>query len=245
MKIPVVVMAILLTQLSAAAQTPQGSVSGRRDSYEKTTIRGVVVGGKVIDKSGKSPTGTLSRSVTLNPVGSAVVTAGSEGDKLRASGTSLKTTVRADGSFEFPVVRPGQYQLRLDPQPPGIKSTQVDVLSDIRNIEIVIPFQLEVTGRVVLDGHTLSPNTTVQAVQPTFTSATGIHENGTFKLVLIEGENQISVARLPSDLRVKKITFGTTDITATPLNVNATTSAREIVVSLETVSPAITVSGRR
>jgi hypothetical protein len=244
MKILLVVTAILLTQLSGAAQTPQGSVSGRRDSYEATTLRGVVVGGKVVDKSGKSQPG-ITRSVTLSPIGSAVVTAASEGAKVRSSASSLKSSVRPDGSFEFPTVRPGQYMLRLDPHTPGTKNMQVDILSDIHNIEIVIPFRLEVTGRVLLEGRTLSPNTTVQAVQPIFTSATGIHDDGTFKLLLIEGENQISVARLPEELRVKKITFGTADITNAPLDVKASTTPREIVVSLETVSPAITVSRRR
>jgi hypothetical protein len=135
--------------------------------------------------------------------------------------------------------------LRTDPQTPGTKNMQVDILSDIHTIEIVIPFRLEVTGRVLLEGRTLGPNTTVQAVQPIFTSATGIHDDGTFKLLLIEGENQISVARLPNELRVKKITFGTVDITNAPLDVTASTMPREIVVSLETISPAVTVSGRR
>jgi Carboxypeptidase regulatory-like domain len=207
--------------------------------------RGFPVGGKVIDKSGRLEPG-VTRTVTLSPVHS--VTAGgiaggtvsSFGGTLGNSfGGSLEAEVRADGSFEFPAVAEGPYTLRVAPYAAGAKSTRVDVTQETHNLEIVIPFQLEVAGRVLLEGRTLGPNTTMQAVQPTFTSATGVHDDGTFKLRLLEGENRISLARLPAEISVKKIMFGSTDITDKPLNIEATTSPLEIVVTLETVSPSV------
>ena len=79
----------------------------------------------------------------------------------------------------------------------GAKSVRVDITRDTRDLQLMIPFQIEVTGRVFLEGRKLGPNATVQAVQSTFTSATGIRDDGTFKLRLVEGENQISLADFP------------------------------------------------
>src|SRR4030095_9765435 len=83
---------------------------------------------------------------------------------------------------------------------------------------------------------------------PTFTSATGIHGDGSFKLRLPEGENQISMARLPAEFSVKKISYGNMDITRNPLKVDEKTTPQEIVIALQTNSldslSGVKVSGR-
>ena len=211
---------------------------------------GFAVGGKVIDGSG-NPQPNLTRHATLSPVGPGTVLGGSMsslggtiGDSL---GDTLETLIRADGGFEFPSVPPGPYVLRMLPNA-GAKSVRVDITRDTRDLQLVIPFQIEVTGRVFLEGRKLGPNATVQAVQSTFTSATGIRDDGTFKLRLVEGENQISLARLPMQFFVKEIQFGSTDITNTPLKVDSTTIPQPITIRLETLSldviPRVKVSGR-
>ena len=235
------VAALLFTQLSGGISHPaQGS-----DGSDPQPGPGFTVAGKVIDKSGLQPGDP--RKVTLSPLLTGTVSASPALPVLRTIGNALEALVRADGSFEVPTVPPGSYVLRMAPTAPGVRSIRVDVARDTRDLQLVIPFQLEVEGRVFLEGRKLGPNATVQAAQPTFTSATGIRDDGTFKLRLIEGENQISLARLPIEFFVTKIMYGTTDITKTPLKVNSRTAPQPIVIRLGSVSldvNPVKVSGR-
>jgi len=211
---------------------------------------GVTVSGKVKDKSGGSQSPNL-RTMILSPLFTGPSVTGNvaalEGMLGGTFGGSLETWVRPDGTFEFPAVPPGPYMLRSLPTA-AATSTRLDIAQkDVRDLEVVIPFQLETTGRVLLEGRELGPNATVQATLPTFTSATGIHADGSFKLRLPEGENQISMARLPAEFSVKKISYGNVDITRIPLNVDAATAPQEIVITLQTNSldsPGAMVTGR-
>jgi hypothetical protein len=212
---------------------------------------GVPVSGKVIDKSAGLQSAT-TRTVTLSPLFSGPNVTGGISALGGALGTVLTSTleawVRPNGTFEFPSVPAGSYMLRSLPAAPAT-SRRVEIAeSDVRNLDIVIPFQFETTGRVLLEGRDLGPNATVQATQPTFTSATGIQSDGSFKLRLTEGENEVSMARLPVEFAVKKISFGSADITHRSLKVDPTTKPQEIVITLENVSldslPGVKVSGR-
>jgi hypothetical protein len=198
---------------------------------------GVTVAGKVKDKSAGLHPPAL-RTMILSPLFTGPIVTGdifALGGTLGGSLTgSLETWVRPDGTFEFPTVPPGPYMLRSLPTA-AATSTRLDVgHNDVRDLEIVIPFQLETTGRVLLEGRDLGPNATVQATLPTFTTATGIYDDGSFKLRLPEGENQISMARLPAEFSVRKISYGDIDITRNPLKVDATTIPQEIVITLQT-----------
>jgi hypothetical protein len=228
-----------------------GSSSLNVDLQPTYSGPGVTVSGKVKDKSAGLQSSNL-RTMELSPLftgpsitGGVASLAGVVGGHLSGS---LETWVRPDGTFEFPAVPAGSYMLRSFPTA-AATSTRLEVgRIDVRDLEIVIPFQLETTGRVLLEGRDLGPNATVQATMPTFTSATGIHDDGSFKLRLPEGENQISMARLPAEFSVKKISYGNLDITRIPLKVDATTAPQEIVITLETHSldslPGVRVSGR-
>jgi hypothetical protein len=212
---------------------------------------GVTVTGKVKDKSSGLQPRSL-RTMILSPLFTGPrVTAdisalgGALGGSLAGS---LETWVKPDGTFEFPAVPPGSYMLRSIPTAAST-STRLDVgQNNVRDLEVVIPFQLETTGRVLLEGRDLGPNATVQARLPNFTTATGIHADGSFKLLLPEGENQISMARLPAQFSVEKISYGNIDITQNPLKVDATTAPQEIVITLQTSSlnslSGVRVSGR-
>ena len=198
---------------------------------------GVTVGGRVTDRSPGAS--RVTRTVTLSPLFSGpAVTGGVSAQEGVLGGSlqgSLEAWVRPDGKFEFPAVPPGSYMLRSLPAAPAT-SRRLDVArKDIRDLEIVIPYQLETTGRVLLEGRDLGPNATVQATQPAFTAATGIHADGSFKLRLTEGENQVSMARLPAEFAVKKIAFGSLDITHSALKIDPKTAPHEIVITLETL----------
>ena len=209
---------------------------------------GVVVSGKVTDKSINART---TRTVTLTPLlsgpsvtGGVTALEGSFGGSLQRT---LEAWVRPDGKFEFPAVPPGAYMLRSLPAAPAT-SRRVNIgETAIRDLEIVVPLQIEITGRVLLEGRDLGPHATVEATQPTFTAATGIHSDGSFQLRVPEGENQISLTRLPPEFSVKKISFGGVDITRRPLRVDSTTVPQEIVIQLETLarSPRMEVVQRQ
>ena len=216
--------ALFLTQLSVGTP-PQGS-----EGSDLNSSPAFVVAGKVIDRSGLQA--DSPRKVTLSPLVTGTVSASPALPVLRTIGNALETVAQADGSFEFPTVPPGPYILRMAPVAPGVRSIRVDVARDTRDLQLVIPFLLEVEGRVFLEGRKLGPNATVQAAQPDFTSATGIRDDGTFTLRLVEGVNQISLARLPIQFFVKEITFGSTDITNTPLKVDSTTIPQPIIIRL-------------
>jgi hypothetical protein len=197
---------------------------------------GVSVSGKVSDKS---VTARTTRTVTLAPLlsgpsvtGGVTALEGSVGASLQGT---LEAWVRPDGKFEFPAVPPGSYMLRSLPAAPAT-SRRLDIGGTaIRDLEIVIPYQIEVVGRVLLEGRDPGPFATVEATQPTFTAATGIQSDGRFRLRLTEGENRISMTRLPPEFSVKMITFGGVDITRKPLTVDSTMLPQEIVITLETL----------
>src|SRR5688572_12444112 len=175
---------------------------------------GAAISGKVTDRSSQPHTGT-TRTVTLSPLftgptGAASVNSlgGVLGGSLK---TALETWVRPDGKFEFPAVPPGSYMLRTAPAAAGT-SRRVEIgAAAVTNLDITIPYQIETTGRVLLEGRDLGPNATVEARQPTFTNATGIHADGSFRLRLNEGENQVNLTRLPAHFFVKKISYGSLD----------------------------------
>jgi len=205
---------------------------------------GVRVGGKVTDRN-TGPART-TRTVILSPLFSGPnVTSGVsalEGSLGRSLEASLEAWVRPDGRFEFPAVPPGSYMLRTLPTAPAT-SRRIEVdRKDVRDLEIAIPYQIETTGRVVLEGRDLGPNATIQATQPAFTMATGIQSDGSFKLRLTEGENQVSMARLPAGFSVKRISFGALDITNKALKVDSRTPPQEILITLE--APAANLYSR-
>src|SRR5688572_20789242 len=189
------VAALFFTQLSGTIPHPAQGSEG-----SGLTSPAFLVAGKVIDKSGLQPDDT--RKVMLSPLVTGTVSTSPALPVLRTIGNALEAMVQADGSFQFPTVPPGPYVLRMAPTAPGVRSIRVDVARDTRDLQLVIPFLLEAEGRVFLEGRRLGPNATVQAAQPAFTSATGIRDDGTFRLRLIEGENQISLERLPIEFFV-------------------------------------------
>jgi Carboxypeptidase regulatory-like domain len=206
---------------------------------------GVQVSGKIIGRSGVLQPG-IRRTAVLNPIATNPVT----GSLLAAPGTlgswihgALETLVGAEGSFEFSAVPPGPYLLRILPAAPGVPSPRLDIATrDVRSLEIAVPFQFDIPGRIVSDGRNIGSNVIVEASQGTFTTSTSILPDGTFRLRMTEGENRISLARLPLELSVKSITYGHKDVTRTSLTVDPATPPQEMVVRLETL-PIESISG--
>jgi hypothetical protein len=116
--------------------------------------------------------------------------------------------------------------------------------SDIRGLEIVIPFRLDAAGKVLLDGKTAPLSITIEANQGNFGTATSVRPDGTFRLPLMEGDNRISVGRLPPEFRVTSITYGAADVTHGALSIDSESVPREILVTLERTSTSLTSNSR-
>jgi hypothetical protein len=212
---------------------------------------GVRVSGRVTGKSGPQQAG-IRRTVTLSPIATNPIT-GSHLAVPRASdntaSASLETIVTADGSFEFVSVPPGPYLLRVQPAAPGVPSPRLDVSDqDVRGVEIAVPFQFDIPGRVQLEGRNIGVDAVIEAKQDNFSTATSTLPDGTFRLRLTEGDNRISVDRLPVDLSVKWITYGGRDISGIPLRLDQTATPAEMIVTLERKAlpdtSGVKVSGR-
>jgi len=199
------------------------------------SARGVIVTGRVTTKQGTFQPSfiqsmTLSRESLLGP--------GTIPSSSLADSNALEVQVRKDGTFEFRSITPGTYTLRTLPVMPGTSPYSVEVArQNIRDIEIVVPFQIEASGHLVNLRQTGGIHPIIQADQGAFTMTTVALDDGTFKLRLSEGENRILVSRLPPDLIVKSIMFGEIDVTKTPLNIDASTLSKAMIVTLEAVAP--------
>jgi hypothetical protein len=203
--------------------------------------RGVIVSGRVSTKNGTFQPGFV-QTVTLDRE-PALSTATPAPNSI-ADGEALEVPVRADGTFEFREIRPGRYTLRTLPLMPGVSPWSIDVgRGNLRDIPLVVPFQIEISGEFVNLARSLPTHPIVQADQGNFTMSTITLDDGTFKLRLSEGENRISVSKLPAGFAVKSIMFGELDITGSSLSVGPSTPARRIVITLQAAPeplPAIT-----
>jgi hypothetical protein len=229
-------------------------VDGKEVHVELTPLYsgpGVKVSGAVTSPAGGLQSG-IQRTVTLNPVAINPVTGSilaPIGTFEGTTGRTLETAVQPDGSFTFTAVPAGPYLLRVQPFAPGVPSLRVDIANqDLRDLEIAVPFQFDISGRVLLEGRNIGSNAIIEATQSNFTTASSVLPDGNFRLRLTEGANRISLARLPPEFAVESIKYGHKDITHTALNIDRTTVAQEILVTLETIPmeliPGVKVSGR-
>jgi hypothetical protein len=221
---------LLFLQSGAAPQSPAATPL---ESLQKYPVGGSVVSGRVRSTHGKFQPGFV-RTVTLTPEpkSSLLRPAPSLGDPAAA----LEASVGPDGTFEFRSIPPGTYTLRTLPIAPGTTGLSLDVArKNIREIEVVVPFQVEISGRVLNLGRIFGTHPVVQADQGSFTMATTVLDDGTFKLKLTEGENRISISRLPPSFLVKSITFGEEDVMQSSLNVDFNTPNHTLTVTLDNV----------
>ena len=180
---------------------------------------------------------------------------------------NLNTTVRPDGTFEFPSVFPGAYTAQVStpagagaagslagsvggplavglvpvasPAPGGIPITVAD--TDVRNLSLSVPRQYSIVGRVEIEGG--GPIPRIPLTFSTQTTTTGIatavipQPDGTLRFTLPEGERTARVAQLPPGLALKSMTYGAVDLRQAPLRVDANQQPAELRVTLEKTHP--------
>ena len=165
---------------------------------------------------------------------------------LGGSDQYFNTTTKFDGSFEFLKVRPGNYTLNVNPVPGGQPRSIVVGDKDVTGIEFIVPWTVDVSGRVLVDGGGPRPNVTVSFVggpRGYFNAGIG---NQTFQITLAEGVYGVVVSGVPAGYYVKSITAGSTDLLSNPIQVSRTATAPQVVVTLGVSTPApwVKLSGR-
>src|SRR5207237_89277 len=106
--------------------------------------------------------------------------------------------IAADGAFEIPHVRPGNYSLTVAPAP-GMEPVRITIADrDIENVELVVPRLIDIAGTVVSDERT-RPAFTLglvgsTAAQPAMASVA----NGTFSAKLPAGDYRIIAQGVPA-----------------------------------------------
>jgi hypothetical protein len=172
---------------------------------------------------------------------------------------SLNGAVGADGTFEFPMVLPGNYTARIVPPIALAPPTPVTVGStNVTNVELRIPVTKEVTGKITVRGNvpiprltfsllpigvpvTPAPNNLIVVngvVVSTPLGSVSVPANpgpdGDFKVTLPGGDRQIAIlpASIPAGYNVESFAYGATDLLKNPLHI-ALTDTSEIAIAVD------------
>jgi len=223
--------------LSAPMKVTPGDTTELRITISTPTTSPVKVSGKV---SGLDATMLARGSLTVALLTPTYV-------------RTFQASVASDGSFEFPEVFPGNYTARVTG--PGIAPHQPIAIAvsttDVRNVEIALPGQREITGRVVVEGSAPIPRFSFRLPQAPAASAIVAQvlsiapaTNGSFRLSLPEGERPLGdVIGLPPGYTLKAATYGTVDLMHESLKV-ARTDTGELVFTVSASLKPVSVSGR-
>jgi len=163
---------------------------------------------------------------------------------LSPSYAPLRAPVQSDGSFEFPNVPVGPWDLRVYPGGATVQR-RVDVGKDLASLDVSRPGTAEVSGRVVIDGGLPLPPLSVRFDGGAGARLARTEADGTFYIQLSEGEYAVLVD-LPESFRVRSATFGSVDLLEEPLDLVGTDLAEfEIVVEPNQSPPPMrSVRGR-
>ena len=153
--------------------------------------------------------------------------------------TNLSAVAKLDGSFEFVRVRPGTYNVTVNPSP--FQEARVITVSDkdVTGLEVRIPWAGDVTGRVAVDGGGPTPSFQILFVgggRTVNSYAQGAGQG--FRATLPEGYFAFTVSGIPSGFYLKSVTSGETDLLSNPLRMSRASLPSEILVTLGISTPA-------
>jgi hypothetical protein len=143
------------------------------------------------------------------------------------------------GNFEFQQARAGTYTLRISGIPPSVVPAKtIEVAGkDLKNVTIDVPLQVEIEGRIVVDGGQPLPATSgmiIEARAGDRASLATPQADGAFTLRLTGGETALTVRGIPSGYSLKSIHYGTKNITQKPMKVAGKPSRDALRITLQT-----------
>lgn len=134
-------------------------------------------------------------------------------------GEMLEAAVRADGSFEFGRIPPGEYLLNVVPTPPGHKSVPFRIEDrDVTTLEVVRSPTRQVSGRIVVDKGPLPVSLLSFSTLHGHAAAT-INPDLTFSVALHADQHRAALDGLPVGYDVRSVRVGSRDVTATGITV--------------------------
>jgi hypothetical protein len=156
----------------------------------------------------------------------------------------LEVPVKADGSFEFGHLPPGnRYLVSLYPPTPGIASFPVTVgQTDVSGVELTPLPTKRVAGRIVVRNGSI-PHGILGFFTPKTWVSGKINDNGTFAVDLHSTEHQIDFAGLPVGYSVASVKVGSEDVTNRGITVGATDVA-DVLITLNAPKKLAVVKGK-
>jgi hypothetical protein len=149
------------------------------------------------------------------------------------NGPEKSVEINEYGAFEFASVGPGQYRVvvdgKLQPKPSLITVDANDTI-----IRLEAPYSSWIRGRITFTGGNPSPEA-VTAIHVAMTNGnvSTVNADGSFRLPSDDGEYDFSASDLPEGYVVKSATYGTDNLMDSPIKVDASVSAREILLTVE------------
>jgi hypothetical protein len=214
---------------------------------------GLRFSGKVIrlDNAGKTLTGPVTAPV--QPL------------QIRLQGMNLPAVtavVTADNKFDFPQVRPGTYNINIQPftggRQPNMTVTLLD--RDITDYELTVPLMVQVSGTVTVEEEGVplprfpivfsNAGDSSVPFNPLFGNPNGVQQNvqtqanPRFTVQVPAGANRVTLGTLPAGFKIKKFVADGVDLLANPLNVTTAGAAPIQIVLSATDVPWVRVSGR-
>jgi len=185
--------------------------------------------------------GTVVREDKQDPASAAT-----QANQVRISGPSASiVTIGAGGTFTFPSVRPGTYQLVVGPRVTMSPMTVVVSDKDVSDLRVVIPLSVDVAGSVTVEGNGPRPR-----FQVVFTRVNATGPNPTlvpaasFTASMAAGEYKLTVNGLPAGYSLKSATIGAVDAMNQTFKIAPGSPTISITLGVSSPPPWVRVSGR-
>ncbi len=149
------------------------------------------------------------------------------------NGPAVSAEINEYGAFELASVGPGQYHVLIDGKFQS-KPSLITVDSNDTIIRLEAPYSSWIRGHITFTGGNPPPEA-VAAIHVAMTNGnvSTVNTDGSFRLPSNDGEYDFSALDLPEGYVVQSATYGTDNIMDSPVKVDASVSAREILLTVE------------
>jgi hypothetical protein len=194
-----------------------------------------------------APAGTFKITGTVTREDKQEASTAANQNQIRIQGpmTSI-VAIGTGGTFEFPNVRPGSYQVVVGPRITMSPVTVVVADKDVTDFRVVVPLSNDVNGTVTVEGNgprprfTLAFNRVDATANPVNVTATS-----TFTVAVPQGQYRLAPNGLPAGYNIKSIMLGAADALTQPITlVPGSSQVLSIVLGVSSPPPWVKVSGR-